>query len=97
MRKLRIWLLFLIGGMLLLGATLASGASDSTEAECDPGIAGESDPSAPPVAASIETTLTSGLAQAAGEACLDCHSDKERVQELAVEDEPAESLSEGPG
>lgn len=96
MRKnARIWLLMVIGGVFLLGASLASGASDQgTPASDDAQAQNALDPM---VAAYLDAGDQTAALQAAGEGCLDCHADQEMVQALAVEEEVEESLSEGPG
>lgn len=40
---------------------------------------------------------TSNTAEFTDQPCLDCHTDQERLVELAVEDEVVEAPSEGPG
>jgi hypothetical protein len=96
MRKnVRIWLLVVIGGLFLLGASLASGASDQDTPACDD--AQQQSALDPTVAAYLDAGDQAAALQAAGEACLDCHADQTQVQALAVEEEVAESLSAGPG
>ena len=91
--RVRLWLLLVVGALLLVGATLASGAEQDASVVCEPESAGGN---ALPAAAWIaETNLA--LLPAAGEGCLNCHADQERVKELAVEEEVDESHSEGPG
>jgi hypothetical protein len=48
------------------------------------------------------TGAVSGMSRAESEpfsdqACLDCHTDEDRLKELAVEEESPETLSSGPG
>ncbi|MCD4686553.1 MAG: hypothetical protein K8S97_11520 [Anaerolineae bacterium] len=93
--KVRIWLLVVMGGLLLLGASLASGASDQDTPACDE--VQQQDILDPTVAAYLDAGDQAAALQAAGEACLDCHADQEMVQALAVEEEVDESLSDGPG
>jgi len=95
--RLRIWLLFTTGALLLGGAALLQRAADPVAAACNPS-GSDSTSAAPPVSAAQQRNPTDlALVQAAGEKCLDCHADQERVKALAVEEEPVESLSSGPG
>ncbi|MEB2289400.1 MAG: hypothetical protein OZ934_14995 [Anaerolineae bacterium] len=96
-QRVRLWLLLITGALLLVGATLVSGAEQPTGDECDPASAGQGDGLAPSVAGNGVPEADLALLQAAGEGCLDCHADQERVKELAVEEETGEKLSEGPG
>ncbi len=89
--RVRLWLLLVVGALLLVGATLASGAEPDASVACEPESAGGD--ALPATAWAAETDLL----QAAGEGCLNCHADQERVKELAVEEEVDESHSEGPG
>ncbi|MEW6577837.1 MAG: hypothetical protein AB1435_01450 [Chloroflexota bacterium] len=95
--RVRLWLLLITGALLLVGATLVSGAEQAAGDECDPASAGGSDGPAPFAATAWEAETDLALLQAAGEGCLNCHADQERVKELAVEEETGETLSEGPG
>lgn len=106
----KIWLLVLTAGLLFAGAALVSGAVDTPVSGGPAAIASVNDSGAAPVideSVSVENCAdtdadsvsaeTSPPLQNSDQACLDCHSDQERVQALAVEEVAAESLSEGPG
>ena len=90
----------LLGGgsfLILLGGLMAS---------CTPNT---SAPVLQPRASSAQTETPVGTAVAhlpatavwlepfTDTACLECHTDQQKLTELAVPDEPKESLSEGPG
>lgn len=94
--------LLVVLGLLMLVAALTSCAPDTSAPEFNSEIAqGDSadDQVASDTADSDETDSGKAIAQIAftDQACLDCHTDEARLQELAVEDEPTEELSEGPG
>lgn len=84
------------GALLLAAAAIVHSATNRASAACNTASANDNATS-PGTAAQQGTTIDLALVQAAGEGCLDCHADQERVKALAVEEEPAESLSEGPG
>ena len=97
-KNIKIWLLVVVSGLLLIGASLVSGASDDDATACDSEDSQVAPLTEPLAAASIGIAGDLGIFQDGGEnACLNCHSDQDRVKELAVEEETAESLSEGPG
>lgn len=93
--NVRFWLLVFMGGILLLGASLASGAPNQDTLACDE--APQQNALDPTVVAYLDAGDREAALQAAGEACLDCHADQAMVQSLAVEEEVDESLSSGPG
>lgn len=89
-------------GLLVLVAVLTSCAPDTSAPEFNSEIAqndSADDQAVSDTADSDQTDSGQAIAQVAftDQACLDCHTDKARLQELAVEDEPTEELSEGPG
>ncbi len=96
-----LWLLLILGMLLLVGAALASCAPDTSAPERQVHVAqlGESGDQA------ADTTLSNVADSSASiqpveftdTACLDCHTDEERLKELAVEEEVPETLSSGPG
>jgi mono/diheme cytochrome c family protein len=89
------WLLTLISGLLLVGAALVSCAPDDSapELEAPTAVADAGDQPVADTGAADELVTATFTDQA----CLDCHTDEARLQELAVDEGPAESLSEGPG
>ncbi len=102
-RKLSIFTYLVAASLLLLVAALTSCAPDTSAPELQREVA-EVDvvnDQAPSDTAESDTTDTGKtVAQVAftDQACLDCHTDQARLQELAVEEEnEGESLSEGPG
>jgi hypothetical protein len=99
MKKMRFVWLWMIGiGLLFVGATLVSSAENMPAA--DHSVLAQAEDDCPPngtVAASVsdgDADLPS--AQTGENPCLDCHTNAERLKELAVEEEKV-SLSEGPG
>ena len=96
------WLVLIAAGLLLLGAGLAGCAPDTSAPELGTEVAQLSEPGdggqAIPAADDTETGDAVVAVAFTDFACLDCHTDQARVQELAVEEEEdAESLSSGPG
>ena len=104
MRNFRyVWLMVLLAGLLFVGAALASGstataAPEEGDNEVAMALAGDCDNESG-TSASInglpDMDLITG--QSNDQACRDCHTNEEQLRELAVEEEAAESLSEGPG
>lgn len=95
-RRFKIWILVAVGTLLLLAAALVHTTASRAAAACN--TAPGSEGAASPIKAAQQGTPTDlALVQAAGEGCLDCHADQEKVKALAVEEETAESPSEGPG
>lgn len=89
-------------GLLVLVVALTSCAPDTSAPEFNSEIAqrdSADDHVVSDAADSDETDSGKTIAPVAftDQACLDCHTDKARLQELAVEDESTEELSEGPG
>jgi hypothetical protein len=96
----RLFLLLSIAGLLLTGAALASCAPDTSAPERQDvvALAATADETSDTAASDTLTTdAETATVEFTDQACLDCHASQERVQELAVEEEQAESLSEGPG
>lgn len=96
----RVWLICLVAGLMFVGAAFASEAADPTPELADEVVMAASDCDDNPgasvsVPAQPNAVLPNG--STADQACWDCHTDQERLQQLAVEEEAAESLSEGPG
>lgn len=93
-----LWLLILGACLLFVGAALASCSPDTSAPELQ-GTASLSQAVAslptntPPSPTGGEITAV----EFTDTACLDCHSDEEQVKALAVEEEPPEDLSSGPG
>lgn len=102
-RKLSIFTLLVAAGLLLILAALTSCAPDTSAPELQREVAevDVADDQAPSDTAETDTTDTDtavAMVEFTDQACLDCHTDEARLQELAVEEEDeAESLSEGPG
>ncbi|MGQ9849105.1 MAG: hypothetical protein ACUVSU_03545 [Aggregatilineaceae bacterium] len=95
-RRLKIWILVAAGALLLIAAALVHTTASRAAAACNTASGNEG--TASPIKAAQQGTPTDlALVQAAGEGCLDCHADQEKLKALAVEEETAESLSEGPG
>ncbi len=92
-RRFRVWLLIAVGALLLGAAALLYSATSPAAAACNTAPSATS----PVRGAHQGAPADLALVQAAGEGCLNCHADQEKVKALAVEEEPAESLSEGPG
>jgi hypothetical protein len=84
------------GALLLGAAALLHSVSGPAAAACN--TAPTADGTTSPVEGAQQSAPADlALVQAAGEGCLNCHADQEKVKALAVEEEPAESLSSGPG
>lgn len=100
-RYLRFSTLLVAIGLLFVLAALTSCAPDTSAPEINSEVAQNVADDQTPSDASDSDDNENGkaIAQIAftDQACLDCHTDDVRLQELAVEDEPTESLSEGPG
>lgn len=93
-------LLAAVGVLLIVAALLVSCAPDTTAPELQSRVAqAESADLSTPIAASAAEPATGAVRVAfTDQACLDCHTDKARLQALAVEPaQEAESLSSGPG
>ncbi len=96
-----LWLLIAAAGLLLVAAGLAGCAPDTTapelqaqavEAQLPTDLPDDTVPVSDQPGQAVEVPVFTDTA------CLDCHTDEDRVQELAVEEEPdEESLSSGPG
>ncbi len=95
-RRFWVWLLIATGALLLGAAALLYSATGPAVAACNTAPSGDSTTSAER-GAQQSAPADLALVQAAGEGCLNCHADQEKVKALAVEEEPAESLSEGLG
>jgi hypothetical protein len=96
-----VWLLVLLAGLLFVGAAFASDAPKSTTSGTNGGVVmGLVDDcnDVPSASASIDELPDAALitGQSDDQACRDCHTNEELLQELAVEEE-VENLSEGPG
>jgi hypothetical protein len=92
MRRFRFgWLLVVGVGVLFIGVALASGAADTPLSD-HPGVVQAEDCAE----AAADVPGVEAAVQTGDNPCLDCHTDEERLTELAVEEE-TESLSEGPG
>lgn len=94
--------LLVIMGLLLIAAALASCAPDTSAPELKSEIAQTESTDEQANSDTASTSNTSpgdeiDRVQFTDQACLDCHTDEVRLQELAVEEEETESLSEGPG
>lgn len=92
-----VWLIILVAGLMFISAALASGASDRPFAgngEAAPGPIGGNDDPGTSTLAMPDEALSIGSSD--DQACRDCHTNQETLQELAVEVE-VEDLSEGPG
>lgn len=91
------WFILVLSGLAFIGAALASCAPDTSAPERQ--IPADEAAAEAPVAVSIAEPQSEPLVAAFVEqACLDCHTDEERLKTLAVEEEEeAESLSSGPG
>ena len=91
-----LWFLLVLGGLLLAGAALASCAPDTTAPELQ---VKTEQPDAPSVQANAATPANAepGIATVVftDQACLDCHTDQDRLKELAVENE-VKTSSSGP-
>ena len=103
-----LYFLMVIAGAFFIGAALTSCSPDKTAPEFTPSEDAMSEPTVSddvmesvPVDDNSLDTVTGGVAVADATftdfVCLDCHSNQELLQELAVEEESTESLSEGPG
>jgi hypothetical protein len=99
-----LWLFVVIGAWLLVGAALASCAPDTSAPELnteartenlvtptDPVEVAQADP------ADTDSPAADVPAAVSDTYCLDCHTNQEIMQGLAVEEETGEALSEGPG
>ncbi|GAB4411246.1 MAG: hypothetical protein Kow00106_05410 [Anaerolineae bacterium] len=95
-RQFKVWLLVVVGALLLIAAALVQTTVSRASAACNT-ASGSEGAGSPVGAAQAGTPTDLALVQAAGEGCLDCHADQEKVKALAVGEEAAESLSEGPG
>jgi hypothetical protein len=96
-------------GLLLLGSIALSGCAQPTAVVAVPPTATVFAPPPtralpelpPPTPAALEFPLPPPERPASqpvsDQTCVDCHTDKERVQALAKEEEVAEELSEGEG
>lgn len=94
--------LLVVIGSLLIAAALASCAPDTSAPELNSEVAQieSADEQANSDTESASYTGTGdeiNRVEFTDQACLDCHTDEVRLQELAVEEEDTESLSEGPG
>lgn len=110
-RHISLYMLLAIAGGLLVAAALAGCAPDTSAPELQQNVAQleEADTSAEADVLTTDEQNDTGdtdmgtgavIAQVefTDQACLDCHTDQARLQELAVEEEDeGESLSEGPG
>ena len=92
-----------LAGLLILAATLASCAPDTSAPELQPRqsapvAVGEAtdEPDETPTLSAAEIALTAQAVALANAGCLQCHTDEEQLRSLAVE-EGVVSLSEGPG
>lgn len=99
-----LYLLLVVAGVLLVGAALAGCAPDKSAPTLVPQdtptpAATLAVPSADATPDDVQPNDDSMIADAefTDLVCLDCHSNQELLQDLAVEEEPTESLSEGPG
>ncbi len=102
---IKLSMLLAIAGVLLILAALAGCAPDTSapvlreevaqrETTDDPAVAGQTDTGM----TGTDPEKTIPRVEFTDQACLDCHTDKARLQELAVEEEEvSESLSSGPG
>ncbi len=95
-RRFRVWLLIAVGALLLGAAALLHSVTSRAAAACNTASTGDGT-TLPVKGAQQSAPVELALVQAAGEGCLNCHADQEKVKALAVEEEPAESLSSGPG
>lgn len=99
-----LWLSFVIGAGLLIGAALAACAPDTSAPELNVEARTERlvTPTQPVEVAQADPAETDSPAADVPAAvadiyCLDCHTNQVIMQGLAVEEEETESLSEGPG
>lgn len=88
------------GGLLVLAALLTSCAPDTTAPELQSRVAQAESAETQTLDAdnaALDQTASTVRVAFTDQACLDCHTDRARLQELAVEPEETESLSSGPG
>jgi hypothetical protein len=91
-----LWLLVAVSGVLCVLAALVSCAPDTSAPELKmPAQVAQVDEPQPGAEGGPPEISTAAFVD---QECLDCHTDQEALQRLAVEEEgEAESLSEGPG
>ena len=98
----RVWLILLVAGLMFVGAALASGATDTSTGATDEWVMADTadDCDNDPGFADALPVMPDGVLPSSSsddQACRDCHTNQEMLEKLAVEEEEAESLSEGPG